>query len=85
MKMSPWIEKRPGVWINVYCDKYYFFCMDCLIEDMTMFMVYNSIWKGEARMKNGNICISCFEDRLGRDIAAEDLTDAPINTMNIYG
>jgi len=78
-----WNEYRPGFWKKN--GKGFLFCMDCYVPYPTGFMVHNKVWK-EAEFKtsyDGVICIQCFEERLGRTIKAEDLTEVPLNNCVI--
>ena len=56
-------------------------CKDCGNECLSdMFMVHDELWEKHAR-HDELLCQDCFETRLGRTLAPEDFTDAPINRI----
>ncbi len=43
-------------------------------------MVLPEIWKAAGMgVDDGNMCIGCLEDRIGRELTRADFTNAPIN------
>lgn len=42
------------------------------------YMVHDDVWQ-EAGMDDGMLCVSCLEQRLGRALTVNDLTDASVN------
>ncbi|TDZ79639.1 hypothetical protein DE4585_03387 [Mycobacteroides salmoniphilum] len=40
----------------------------------------NDVWAQANPDIDGNLCIACVEERLGRTLTAADFTDSPINT-----
>jgi hypothetical protein len=56
-------------------------CVTCCREHFNEYgfwMAHSDLWC-EHTFKGDMVCISCFEDRLGRPIFADDLNDAPLN------
>ena len=47
----------------------------------TYFMVKDELWKQYGNGQ-GELCIHCFEGKLGRKITEEDLADVPLNELN---
>lgn len=60
-------------------------CIDCgkdTAYDHDYYMVHDYIWaRTGLGKKDGMLCVEHLEIRLGRQIAVEDLTWAPINYM----
>lgn len=58
-------------------------CLDCegWIPGSKMYMVSNHIWEKYGAGKN-HLCLSCFENRLGRILVASDFLDCAANRGN---
>lgn len=56
-------------------------CLDCSAYLPEMFMVRDPLWRSTMaeRERDGHICRTCFESRLGRPLEASDLSAAPVN------
>lgn len=71
-------------------------CRDCGIEclpdtppgfeDWHQYMVHNDVWAAASmpRVAGGWLCVSCLQQRLGRPLTSDDLTDAMINDPGRY-
>ncbi|MUM18873.1 hypothetical protein BI330_19725 [Mycobacterium sp. CBMA 623] len=44
------------------------------------YMLQNDVWAQANPAIDGNLCITCVEELLGRTLTAADFTDLPINT-----
>jgi hypothetical protein len=61
-----------------------FTCEDCDEQDYDMYMVNDELWKEHGNERN-TLCMSCFEDRLGRKLTKNDFEQykkAPANIHN---
>lgn len=63
-----------------------FNCISCgvnTLECKEYYMINNKLWKQITKDTKGKgmLCIGCVEQRLGRRLAFEDFTQAPINTI----
>lgn len=59
-----------------------FECAACSIDTLHIneyYMVTDEVWEAAWPKRYGMLCIGCLENRLGRELTAEDFTDAPIN------
>lgn len=59
-----------------------FECVDCnknTFQD-EYYMVHDELWNKHFEGK-GMLCISCLETRVGRELNADDFTDAPVNNI----
>lgn len=64
-----------------------FDCHDCKQNVLDLqeycYMVHDSIWEGEARMRCGDdnvLCVACIEARIGRKLRPVDFpSDIPLN------
>lgn len=56
-------------------------CPDCGEQAYSTYMVRNELWRAHTDLSERDRLIhyACFEQRLGRKIAVDDLTGAPIN------
>jgi hypothetical protein len=50
----------------------YFRCRDCGVNEPPMFVVHDDIWLSVAP-KQAVLCLTCFENRLGRPVVPLDL------------
>jgi len=65
-------------------------CKDCETDTCPVewgyraewYMVKQEVWEA-AGMRSGYLCIGCIESRLGRQLRADDFTDAPVNNLKI--
>lgn len=63
-----------------------FLCVDCSVHTLYLgeyYMLKDSVWS-LAQLDKGMLCISCFENRIQRQLIASDFTDYPINSSKIY-
>jgi len=63
-----------------------FDCKDCGIhtgEAHEYYMVNNDLWKQHGT-EQGMLCIGCLENRMQRQLTADDFTDCALNN-GIYG
>lgn len=60
-------------------------CLDCAIDTRKTneyYMVHDSIWALTGLDKNdGQLCITCLEERINRKLTPADFTGAPINSL----
>lgn len=69
-------------WELFVCD---WRCLGCGIDMSTVdeyYMLKSDVWAQVNPAIDGNLCIACVEERLGRTLTAADFTDSPINTSN---
>jgi hypothetical protein len=60
-------------------------CRDCKADTLgEYYMVWDEIWD-RAGARGGLLCVGCLERRLGRQLCAEDFSDAPINSPRYSG
>lgn len=45
------------------------------------YMVTKQVWSQVMTTYSGVVCLSCFQERLGRNLELEDFTEFPINTQ----
>ncbi|AWG64771.1 hypothetical protein DDT46_13860 [Mycobacteroides abscessus] len=67
-------------WELFVCD---WRCLGCGLDMSTVdeyYMLKNDVWAQVDPAIDGNLCIACVEERLGRTLTAADFTDSPINT-----
>ena len=87
---SPWEKKRPGHWTRtvevngVQVREKLFGCMDCDQNPLTqrnylhLPMVHDHLWREHVGTSTaGQICVPCFEKRMGRRLTPEDLKVGP--------
>lgn len=86
VRCTPWKTVRPGYFRRkVYIDGEEFdetnircqYCGGKSYECVTSYMVKDSLW--ESSGEEGIVCLSCFEESIGRPVTIEDLKDVPIN------
>ena len=78
-------QARPGVFRRVGETKIaYTQCLDCGEPEPLMFMVDEDYWL-HVGLKDGIICIPCYEKRLGRPLHILDLKPCAINEAIFYG
>lgn len=83
LETKAWVLRRPGVChrqavvFGIRFVQWDFFCQDCKTHDLDGFMVHDALWR--SLCLKGVICLSCFENRLGRKITKADLMRVPIN------
>jgi hypothetical protein len=53
-------------------------CFDCG-SDADWFMLHDAVWFETGMGEEGNLCIACVEDRLGRMVTRGDFADVPLN------
>lgn len=62
-------------------------CKDCGIyifkNDIDYYMVKNKLWD-RFGCGSGNLCIVCFEKRVGRTLRAEDFINCKLNKLNPF-
>jgi hypothetical protein len=58
-----------------------FSCADCGDDYGEDYMVHDYIWQAFG-VGDGMLCIGCLEKRIGRQLCAQDFTDAPVNDIN---
>jgi hypothetical protein len=65
-------------------------CLDCQVDTLPVtteraewYVVTDEVWEaaGMARF-DGCLCIGCLEGRLGRELTADDFSDAPLNDLS---
>ena len=57
-----------------------FGCVDCVPRAYGAgYMVRDDVWGAAGARPRDNLCVAHLEERLGRRLLVEDLTDAPIN------
>lgn len=64
-----------------------FDCKDCKQNTSIMdeyYMVRDQVWRNEARMRKGMLCIGCLERRIDRKLLSIDFIYAPINFHNFF-
>ncbi|WP_109394627.1 MULTISPECIES: hypothetical protein [Mycobacteroides] len=67
-------------WELFVCD---WRCLGCGLDMSTVdeyYMLKDDVWAQVNPAIDGNLCIACVEERLGRTLTAADFTDSPINT-----
>ncbi|MUM23187.1 hypothetical protein FZI91_15930 [Mycobacterium sp. CBMA271] len=67
-------------WKLFICD---WRCLGCGLDMSTVdeyYMLQNDVWAQANPAIDGNLCITCVEELLGRTLTAADFTDLPINT-----
>lgn len=60
-----------------------FLCLDCRVDTGRIhehYFIKTELWLTVMPSIVGMLCIGCLEDRLGRELVANDFTDASINT-----
>ena len=62
-------------------------CLDCAapVRSHDDFVVHDSLWRATVPEIRGRLHVRCFEKRLGRSLAPEDLKDCPLNQMLLEG
>ena len=61
--------------------------MDCGVDTNALdeyYMLRDDLWEQLHPDKDGNLCIGCVEQRLGRHLNASDFTDLPINNTEQF-
>jgi hypothetical protein len=49
------------------------------------YMVHDDVWKAAGmETMGGALCIGCLEERLGRDLTADDFKDCPLNDLSVF-
>lgn len=61
------------------------FCSFNTLYGREYYMVLDDIWLAVNPKDKGMLCIGCVEKKLGRDLERADFTDAPINSLTIWG
>lgn len=56
-------------------------CYGCDLQNPDYYMLKEGVWLAAAKTEEV-LCISCVEQRLGRELTREDFTDAPVNDLN---
>lgn len=57
-------------------------CPDCGIPDADVYMVLDELWLAVNGSYEGQLCVECFERRLGRNLTMADLKkDPPCNAL----
>lgn len=62
-------------------------CLDCRQDTGKMrehYFVKTEIWMKVHHSVYGMLCVGCLENRLGRQLRADDFTDAHINNPRLY-
>lgn len=84
--LRDWFEPRPGAHLRTLLLKGIEFqqwqlnCQVCCKPHYNGYMVLDPLWLDVMGKEGGGIiCMSCFENKLGRPLTLEDMTDAPIN------
>lgn len=65
-----------------------FSCISCNFNTLygkEYYMVLDEIWLTVNPRDKGMLCIGCVEQKLGRELVRADFTDAPINSLTIWG
>ena len=66
-----------------FCRTTAFSCIDCGRDtNDEYYMVWDHIWKKANPDMEGMLCISCIEERLGRELTWRDFTTAPLNQLS---
>lgn len=64
-----------------------YLCQDCKVDTRDdpkdFFMVKDQLWDAHG-VGLGRLCVGCFENRLGRKLQKEDITDCAANYVNPY-
>ena len=62
-------------------------CVDCRASLITLgeyrYMLWNRIWKQAGLAPSQVCCLNCVEARLGRELAFEDFSDSPLNSLQV--
>ena len=59
-----------------------FLCVDCKVDTSKIkehYFVNTELWLSSGATIHQQLCISCLEKRIGRDLIFSDFTDASIN------
>jgi hypothetical protein len=63
-------------------------CVDCRWNAVRLgewYMVHDDVWKAAGmETMGGALCIGCLEERLGRDLTADDFKDCPLNDLSVF-
>jgi hypothetical protein len=62
-------------------------CLDCREDTGKMrehYFVKTDVWMKVVGSIYGMLCVGCLEKRLGRQLVADDFTDAHINNPRLY-
>jgi hypothetical protein len=66
-------------------------CVDCGVDTDEIdefYMVHDHIWDVAVPVQsdrdNRVLCVGCLETRIGRELSADDFTDAPVNRSGYY-
>jgi hypothetical protein len=62
-------------------------CLDCGVDTNALdeyYLLHDDLWEQLHPDKDGNLCIGCVEQRLGRHLNASDFTDLPINNSELF-
>lgn len=65
-----------------------FGCISCNFNTLygkEYYMLVDEIWLTVNPAEKGMLCIGCVEEKLGRELHRSDFTDAPINSLTIWG
>lgn len=60
-----------------------FLCVDCQMDtgkNNEFYFIKTELWLSVMPTINGMLCIGCLEKRLGRQLKADDFTEASINS-----
>jgi hypothetical protein len=77
-------EPYPGYWQEEAQAN----CVDCRWNAVRLgewYMVHDDVWKAAGmETMGGALCIGCLEERLGRDLTADDFMDCPLNDLSVF-
>lgn len=61
------------------------FCVDCGVDTLLAgeyYMVKSEVWLLTGLdTRDGMLCVSCLENRIGRELTVHDFSDYPVNTI----
>lgn len=66
-------------------------CMDCGVDTINEnYMVHDAVWdealggdSNAGSCGDGDLCVLCLEQRLGRKLSRQDFTDYPVNDLSL--
>jgi hypothetical protein len=64
-----------------------FLCLDCTVdtcESGEYYIVRDAVWLAVNPNNKGMLCISCLEQRLGRELTSEDFAWVPLNLIQMF-
>ena len=62
-------------------------CLDCGVDTIDLgelYMVRDETWLAAHPKRDGMLCVSCLETRLGRKLITDDFTWCPLNLANLF-